>query len=387
MIMIDDMEKMPSTSAGAAKEQTLSPRVETRTCEKAQDSFDDLDDELVQEYLQNIDNPDYLYTVSLTELYDTAYRPKAQIVDGLLCSGVYLFVGAPKVGKSFFMAQLGYHLSGGLPLWEYSTHKGTVLYLALEDDYARLQKRLSCMFGMDSIDSFHFATQANSLREGLEGQLKKFVREHLDTKLIIIDTLQKIREVGGEKYSYASDYDIVTKLKVFADQYNICILLVHHTRKQNAEDCFETISGTNGLLGAADGAFIMHKEKRTDNKAVLDIVGRDQQDQRLYLLFDRERCLWQLIKAEIELWKEPTDPLLEAVAKLLTPEIPIWSGSASELMERLDGLDRIDMKPNVLSRQLNVGADRLWNEYGIRLESGRSHGGRRIKLTLNMPEA
>lgn len=359
----------------------------TNTPEKSADTFDDFDDEIMQEYLRNIDNPDYLYTVSLTELYDTAYRPKAQIVDGLLCSGVYLFVGAPKVGKSFFMAQLGYHLSSGLPLWEYSTHKGTVLYLALEDDYARLQKRLSCMFGMDSIDSFHFATQANSLREGLEGQLKKFVLEHPNTKLIIIDTLQKIREVGGEKYSYASDYDIVTKLKVFADQYNICILLVHHTRKQSAEDCFETISGTNGLLGAADGAFIMHKEKRTDNKAVLDIVGRDQQDQRLYLLFDRERCLWQLVKAETDLWKEPTDPLLEAVAKLLTPESPTWSGSASELMDGLDRWDGIDMKPNVFSRRLNVGADRLWNEYGIRLESGRSHGGRRIKLTLAMPQA
>lgn len=101
--------------------------------------------------------------------------------------------------------------------------------------------------------------------------------------------------VGGEKYSYASDYDIVTKLKVFADQYNICILLVHHTRKQSAEDCFETISGTNGLLGAADGAFIMHKEKRTDNKAVLDIVGRDQQDQRLYLsvFAQYHRLSWQ----------------------------------------------------------------------------------------------
>jgi len=169
-------------------------------------------------------------------------------------------------------------VSSGVPLWEHPVHKGTVLYLALEDDYARLQKRLSRMFCMNGIDSFHFATHAKNLREGLDGQLKKFMREHPDTKLIIIDTLQRIREVGGEKYSYASDYEIVTRLKQTADQYNICILLVHHTRKQSAEDCFDTISGTNGLLGVADGAFIMMKEKRTDNKALLDIVGRDQQD-------------------------------------------------------------------------------------------------------------
>ena len=50
-----------------------------------------------------------------------------------------------------------------------------------------------------------------------------------------------------------------------------------------SSDSFDMISGTNGLLGAADGAFVMQKEKRTDNKAVLEVAGRDQQDQRLLL--------------------------------------------------------------------------------------------------------
>ena len=133
-----------------------------------------------------------------------------------------------------------------------------------------------------------------------------------DTRLIIIDTLQKVREVGGEKYSYASDYEIVTKLKQFADHHNIGVMLVHHTRKQSADDSFDTISGTNGLLSAADGTFIIQKEKRTENKPILEIVGRDQQDQKLHLIFDRDRCLWQLTDKETQLWKEPPDPLLEA---------------------------------------------------------------------------
>lgn len=79
----------------------------------------------------------------------------------------------------------------------------------------------------------------------------------------------------------------MTRLKRFSDKHYVCLLVVHHTRKQGAEDCFDTISGTNGLMGAADGAFILQKEKRTDNKAVLDVVGRDQQDQRMLLTFDR----------------------------------------------------------------------------------------------------
>ena len=125
-------------------------------------------------------NPDELETVSMMELYDTAYPPKLPIVDGLLYNGTYLFVGLPKIGKSFFMAQIGYHISKGIPLWGFSVRQGTVLYLALEDDYARLQKRLSQMFGMEGSENFYFATKSKSLNAGLEQQLVQFVTEHKD---------------------------------------------------------------------------------------------------------------------------------------------------------------------------------------------------------------
>ncbi len=336
------------------------------------------------QHKSNTNAPDRLHTVSLTELYETVYPPKTQVIDGLLSSGVYLFAGAPKVGKSFLMAQIGYHVSGGVPLWDYAVHQGTVLYLALEDDFQRLQKRTAKMFDMDNRDNFHFATKSKTLVTGLNEQIKQFVAENADTKLVIIDTLQKIREVGGENYSYASDYEIVAQVKQLAEEHNICVLIVHHTRKQSADDCFDTISGTNGLLGAADGAFIMQREKRTDNKAILDIVGRDQQDQRLYLQFDHERCIWQLTRAEIELWKEPPNPLHEAIAELLTPQAPHWCGSASELASFLG---RLELQPNVLTRRLNVGADRLWNEYSIRYENDHNRNGSYLKLTLEVAQA
>lgn len=320
-----------------------------------------------------------LETISMDELYDTIYPPKIPIVDGLIYNGTYLFVGAPKVGKSFFMAQLGYHVSMGLPLWGYSVKKGTVLYLALEDDYARLQKRLSRMFGMDSTDNFHFATKSKNLNEGLEEQLNQFVKEHKDARLIIIDTLQKVREVGGDKFSYASDYDIVTKLKRFSDEHGICLLVVHHTRKMESSDSFDMISGTNGLLGAADGAFVMQKEKRTENKAILELAGRDQQDQRLELKFNRELCVWELAKAETELWKEPPDPLLEAIANVVSSEKPDWKGTASEL---LAVLQNEELQPNILTRKLNINSEHLLLDFNIRYASIREHDGRKITLKL-----
>ena len=171
----------------------------------------------------------------------------------------------------------------------------------------------------------------------------------------------------------------MTKLKTFSDRYGICLLVVHHTRKMEAEDSFDMISGTNGLLGAADGAFIMQKKRRTDNTALLDIVGRDQPDQELTLEFNRKRCVWEFQGAETELWKLPPDPLLEVVAKMLSPEQPEWSGTPTELLERLPG---VSIQANILTRKLNVSADRLYNDYGIRYESRRTHEGRVVKLTL-----
>lgn len=325
-----------------------------------------------------------LRTISMTELYDTAYPPRVPIVEGLIFNGTYLFVGAPKVGKSFFMAQLGYHVSMGIPFWGFPVTKGTVLYLALEDEYARLQRRLSKMFGMEGSSNLHFATQSKVLNQGLEEQLHKFVKEHEDARLIIIDTLQKVREASGDKLSYGNDYEIVTKLKRFSDQYGICLLVVHHTRKMEYSDSFDMISGTNGLLGAADGAFIMQKEKRTENKAVLEVAGRDQQDQRLFLNFNREQCVWELTKSETELWKEPVDSVLESLATVVTNEVPEWSGSASELLQLLP---EIDMQPNVFTRKLNVSLERLLIDYNIKYESVREHSGRKIKLSLIQTKA
>lgn len=328
-------------------------------------------------------DPAYLHTVTMSELYDTVYSGRPAVVEGLLSAGVYILAGAPKTGKSFLVAQIAYHVSTGKRLWNYDVKEGTVLYLALEDDFQRIQKRMYRMFGTDSTDKLAFAVAAKQLGGGLNEQLQKFLREHPDTKLIIIDTLQKIREAQGDKYSYANDYEIMGQLKQFADQNMICVLVVHHTRKQQAEDKFDRISGTNGLLGAADGALMLDKTKRTSNTATLDVSGRDQQDQRLTLVRDEERLIWNLESAETELWKEPSDPILEAIAKLVTQQNPEWTGSATELAQLLE----LDMQPSSLTRHLNIKADRLLQDYDVQYSRTRNHEGRWIKLERKSPVA
>ena len=115
------------------------------------------------------------------------------------------------------------------------------------------------------------------------------------------------------------------------------------------------ISGTTGLLGCADGALLMQKEKRTDSRATLEVVGRDQPDQRLYLSKDQESLVWGLDHAENELWKQPPDPVLEAVAKIVSSENREWEGSPTELAQAI----QTDMAVNRLTKHLNVNASRL----------------------------
>lgn len=331
--------------------------------------FDEIND------LCNIDES-YLHTVSMTELFDSAYQSKPPIIDGLLYRGTYLFAGSPKIGKSFLMAQLAYHVSTGTNLWGFDVRQGKVLYLALEDNYPRLQKRLYRMFGTAENENLFFSVSAHQLGNGLDEQLDGFLQKHPDTSLVIIDTLQKVREVGGENYSYANDYQIITKLKSFTDNHNICMLVVHHTRKQTADDKFDMISGTNGLLGAADGGFVLSKDKRTSNNATLEVSGRDQQDQRVYLKKNTETLVWELDKIETELWKAPPEPLLERIAERVTADNPQWCGTPTELCEYLT----VDIKPNAITQKLNVNVNRLMDEHKIVYHYQRTHDGRKITL-------
>lgn len=381
MMINDDKKEMTArdVSVGADAEQS-NKTFTTNSIDNWDNDFKTMDEVLrdIQKQLERQNDPSFLEVISMNELYDNVYESQTALIDDLLYEGTYLFVGAPKLGKSFMMGQLDYHIGTGTPLWGFPVKKSKVLYLALEDTYKRLQKRLFRMFGTVGTDNVFFSVSAGKLGDGLDEQLNRFMKEHPDTKLIIIDTLQKVREIGGENYSYASDYQIITRIKSFADANGICIIIVHHTRKQQSNDKFDSISGTNGLLGAADGAFILTKEKRTNNSAILDVSGRDQPDQRFRLVRNQRTLVWEFDKAEIEIWEEPSEPVLEEIAKRINADNPCWMGSPTELVEYLG----IDMKANALTLRLNVNVGNLKEDYHIKYENKRFHDGRKVRLTF-----
>lgn len=165
--------------------------------------FNPYDEEIFEAQMQyeRESSPNYMQTVSMPELYEMVYSGKLPVIDNFLYPGTYLFVGAPKVGKSFMMAQIAYHVSSGLPMWNYPVRQGTVLYLALEDDYRRLQERLYRMFGTETTSHLFFSVASKSLNNGLTEQLDMFLSEHSDTNLIIIDRLfPKLVDISVQKF-------------------------------------------------------------------------------------------------------------------------------------------------------------------------------------------
>lgn len=214
-------------------------------------------------------------TISAEELLSTPLPPVKWIIPDLLPAGLALFAGPSKAGKSWLTLWLCLQVAQGKPMWGREIEPHTVLYLSLEDTFNRLQKRLLQLVGSEEApERLVMQTECGSIGQGLEEQLTSFIYQHPDTGLIVIDTLQKVRSSDQNNSMYASDYKEISALKALADKYNICILLIHHLRKQAADDPFQQIAGSNGLMGASDTSWVMQRKRMSQTASIL-VTGRD----------------------------------------------------------------------------------------------------------------
>ena len=139
-------------------------------------------------------------------LLSTPLPPVRWLIPGLLPAGLSLLAGASKAGKSWLCLWLCLQLARGGEIWGRTAQPQTVLYLCLEDTYARIQGRLFRLTE-DSVPSrLYFQTGSCAIGDGLELQIEKFLSRHPETGLVVIDTLQKVRTADPNNGAYASDY-------------------------------------------------------------------------------------------------------------------------------------------------------------------------------------
>lgn len=231
------------------------------------------------------------------DLMSHTFPPPKWAVRGLLSEGLNIVIGAPKIGKSWFALCVAIAVAlGGRALGSISCDSGPVLYLALEDTGRRLQDRLrKVLAGQAAPSHLAFATEWPTLNQGGADQLRRWLEVNPGARLVIIDTLQKIRGAAVVRgNAYAEDYTALGLLKQIADEYSVCMVVLHHDRKADAEDFVGRVSGTNGIVGAAD-ALLAISRLRSSAEAVLEITGRDVEEAKYALRFSPEAGSWTLL--------------------------------------------------------------------------------------------
>ena len=314
-------------------------------------------------------------TIDAETLMTTVLPSTKFVVDRLLPEGLHILAGAPKIGKSWLALWLCLCVAKGESVWDFSVTKGTVLYLCLEDSLTRIQNRLF-QITEDAPDTLHFTTLAGSIGGGLEDQLKGFLTEHPGTVLVVIDTLQKVRQPGENATPYASDYRDITALKRLADDYGIAILLIHHLRKMNDEDPLNMISGTTGISGATDSSFVLKERKRGSGEATLYCTGRDIEYRELPLRFQKDTHTWVLTESVED--APGVDPEVSFLSDFLKG-LHSFEGTATELSELLEARTGESILPSVLSKKLVKYAGEL-EQNGIRIAAHRTRDSRTLSI-------
>ena len=332
------------------------------------------------------ENNKKLVTVNAQDLLQQEFEPLQFAIDKILPHGLFILAGSGKIGKSWLSLDMCIAVATGGKVWEFDTSQGEVLYLALEDNYQRLQSRLN-KIGADvknsAIDGLYLATASFGLSSGLVEQVNEFLANHPNTKLIVIDTLERIRDTELDKSIYACDYRDMTALREIMNNHKLTLLLVHHTRKMQDDDPLNMLSGSTGLVGSGDGVFVLQKELRTSNKAILTIANRDTEGFCFNLELDNENCKW-IFKGKHNNEEPSQDDLQNAKNEklcLLVDEFlkeEKWVGTATELANALKN----DTSHLTIKRQLFEISD-LLAKCSISLDEERNSTLRKIILIRN----
>jgi len=315
-------------------------------------------------------------TIDGATLMSTPLQPLRFVVDMLISQGLHVLAGSPKVGKSWLALWLSVTVAKGEPVWGMKTRQGTALYLCLEDSRLRIQNRLFEIME-DAPPCVHFCTEGFIIGDGLEERIESFIEGHPDTVLIIIDTLQMVRGTGYDN-TYANDYRDLSILKKLGDKHGVAILLIHHLRKEGADDVFNRISGTTGVQGAVDSSFTLIEDKRGSGKAKLSCIGRDI-EYREIVLERNEDNVWEMVSDS----REQPELLGDTIISLLSvfmKSVSHFIGTPTELTDALCSLSGEKISPKKISQRILQNREALMDA-GITFDIRRSNGKRLIELT------
>lgn len=270
--------------------------------------------------------------------------PIEWIVKKILPVGLTMLGAPSKYYKSYMGLDLCIRVCKGEKFLGFDCEKHACLYLDLESTKRRPKNRLRQILGDEKKPANLYIITGNDnpgrINDGLEEQLNYQLEQHPDIKLIIIDVFQMVRQQAKRNQSgYDRDYEDFKVLKRIVDSHDICIMLIHHTRKmKDPGDVFNELSGSVGVMGALDCALVISKDKRDDEEATLHVTGRDMESINLKIKFNKKTFQWECIGTaeDVEKQREVDEynnsNITKTIKKLLDQNKGHWEGSASDII-------------------------------------------------------
>jgi AAA domain len=283
---------------------------------------------------------DHVFTAAA--LQRKTFPPVSYVVPGLIPEGLSIIAGRPKVGKSWLALDVCIAVaSGRYCLGERKPTQGDVLYAALEDNPRRLQRRIDKLlspFGASWPERLTLATSWRRLDQGGVDDIRQWIASATEPRLVVLDTLAGVRPIRTNN-GYTEDYESLATLHRLANEAGIAIPVLHHTRKMEAEDPIDTVSGTLGLSGCADTILVLN---RSSQGTTLYVRGRDIEEAEHAITFDKHSCRWTVLGDANEIHRSNERgrilAALDDATELLTPgEIAIAAEMPRNNVDRLLG--------------------------------------------------
>ncbi|WP_335986414.1 AAA family ATPase [Glycomyces sp. MUSA5-2] len=258
---------------------------------------------------------------TLSELRKAKFAPLQWVIPGLIPEGVTMLVAAPKIGKTWLMLNIALAVTEGSEVLGAKAPPGEVLMIALDDpSQRRMQDRseqlIEALGSWNKQHELHFALEWPTLEEGGAEQLEDWLDEHPECRLVIIDTLSRLRdEASRNREPGKAEEKAMATLKKIADHYRIAIVATHHTRKAESGDFVAMASGHTKLTGGAD-TIINLERKRNESRVVAKVTGRDVEEQESVWMF--QTPLWTATN------ERPAELGMQSTQKAIVDHLKIW---------------------------------------------------------------
>ena len=230
---------------------------------------------------------------TLTQVTDEAPDYVDWLVPDLLtCNELYCVAAPPRRGKSLLTLALAKAVATGGKFLDRPCQKGNVVYVCKEDPDDKIKERvIAQQWEREGTDRVLFN---NDFTLDDLPELIEYVKE-AHPSLIIFDTLSRIQTNNGRENS-AEIADVLAPLQDLAQRENVCIVVVHHTRKDshtspNVLDIFDSVRGSGAIRATCRGMLVLAKNQNGCRLAVEN--GRTAtQDLEVYL--DVTTLTWHL---------------------------------------------------------------------------------------------